>query len=258
MRIISKLTFLLVGTVLFCQGCDNAPPPSAPTPKKPPVSNKATATNINYAWPPATADSRDIVMEADLTTKNYYVVFDSSGSMSERKCSLDRTKIEVGKDALAKFADLVPADANLGLLVFEKSFIQELVPLGKGNRKEFVSAVRRPQPAGETPLQNALQTGYQKLEEQGRKQLGYGDYYLVVVTDGEASQGQDPTPTVKWILANTPIQIHTIGFCIGPDHSLNMKGRTVYKAADNPDQLQQGLADVLAEAEVFDVSDFNF
>lgn len=58
-------------------------------------------------------------------------------------------------------------------------------------------------------------------------------------------------------MAHSPIQIHTIGFCIGPDHSLNIPGRTMYKAADNPQQLEKGLQDVLAESETFDVSDFD-
>lgn len=45
--------------------------------------------------------------------------------------------------------------------------------------------------------------------------------------------------------------LHTIGFCIGEKHSLNQPGRTLYRAADNPEQLRAGLADVLAEAPSF-------
>ena len=36
----------------------------------------------------------------------------------------------------------------------------------------------------------------------------------------------------------------------------NQAGRTIYKAADNPGALQQGLADVLAEAPQFSVQKF--
>ena len=79
----------------------------------------------------------------------------------------------------------------------------------------------------------------------------------MIVTDGEASSGEDPTRIVQWILDYSPIQIHTIGFCIGTNHSLNIPGRTVYKAADNPQQLEKGLQDVLAESEQFDISEFN-
>jgi hypothetical protein len=50
--------------------------------------------------------------------------------------------------------------------------------------------------------------------------------------------------------------VQTIGFCIGPKHSLNQAGRTIYRAADNPAELRQGLADVLAEAPQFTVTEF--
>ena len=91
---------------------------------------------------------------------------------------------------------------------------------------------------------------------QGARQLGYGEYHLVVVTDGEASDGQDPTNVVKVILDRSPIVLHTIGFCIGTDHVLNQPGRSYYVAAESPEQLQQGLSAVLAEAPAFDQSQF--
>jgi hypothetical protein len=78
----------------------------------------------------------------------------------------------------------------------------------------------------------------------------------VVVTDGAADQGQDPTPAVNKMLAESPVVLQTIGFCIGTEHSLNQAGRTIYRAADNVDALRQGLADVLAEAPQFAVTQF--
>ncbi len=77
-----------------------------------------------------------------------------------------------------------------------------------------------------------------------------------MVTDGEASEGQDPTGAVKLILDRSPVVLHTIGFCIGERHSLNQPGRTIYRAADNPNQLRQSLSGVLAEAPKFDASGF--
>ena len=152
---------------------------------------------------------------------------------------------------------LVPADSNLGLMIFYGGKIYEMVPLGTENRNKFVSAVVSTKPDGGTPLFSAMKTGYRNIEKQAKKQLGYGEYTLVIVTDGEASDGQDPTKIVHWILDNSPVQIHTIGFCIGNKHSLNIPGRVVYKPADNPAKLEQGLHDVLAEVEEFDVADFN-
>ncbi|CAK8714331.1 MAG: von Willebrand factor type A domain-containing protein [Candidatus Electronema aureum] len=205
-------------------------------------------------WPPA--PNGNTVLAPNLLADNYYVVLDGSGSMLERQCSGNQSKIETAKNALKEFAASVPADANLGMLIFTDSQIRELVPIGTGNRQQLAEQVQSASAAGGTPLHEAISAGYAQLEQQAMRQLGYGRYVLVVVTDGQANPGHDPTEKVRWMLDNTPVELHTIGFCIGTDHALNMPGRTVYKAADNPAALRQGLADVLAEAETFDVATF--
>lgn len=251
------------------QGCDRSEPEiakpqkkqqvTAPMPKAPPAPPAPVteqSTPGSEVWPPV-RENMEVEVADNLFTKNYYVVLDFSGSMSERDCSGQHVKQTAAKTALARFAQIVPADANLGFLVFSKNQIEELVPLGTNNRQRFDAGLQNLLPYGQTPLRDAIEQGYQKLEEQARKQLGYGGYTLVVITDGAASEGQDPTDVVQRILAETPVQIHTIGFCIGTNHSLNMPGRTVYKSADNLEQLSKGLEDVLAESEVFDVSGFD-
>ena len=48
-------------------------------------------------------------------------------------------------------------------------------------------------------------------------QLGYGEYHLVVVTDGEAT-GEDPTRRRRTDPdRESPVVLHTIGFCIGDE-----------------------------------------
>ena len=94
------------------------------------------------------------------------------------------------------------------------------------------------------------------MTRQGRRQLGYGEYTIVVVTDGIANDENRLRTAVDVILANSPITVYSIGFCIGARHSLNQPGNTVYKSADNPEQLAEGLKDVLAESEFFDAAEF--
>ena len=249
--------------LLVIQGCDK-PKKQAPNKQKvaspqkittsPPPATKAQTPRLPVVWPPATKG--EINLADNLLAKNYYVILDCSGSMQDIGCSGKLSKLKVAQVALKRFANIVPVNASLGLTVFVDNIVKELVPIGRNNRQAFVTAVERTYPSGKTPLAMAIEKGYLHLEAQAQKQLGYGEYTLVVVTDGIPSEGQDPTKKVKKILTQTPIQIHTIGFCIGPQHSLNMPGRTVYKAADNPAQLEQGLSDVLAEAESFDISNF--
>jgi hypothetical protein len=52
------------------------------------------------------------------------------------------------------------------------------------------------------------------------------------------------------------VNIHTIGFCLNQSHALNIPGKTLYKAADNPEALAEGLESVLAEAPDFNVDSF--
>lgn len=233
----------------FVNACGpSSPPPPAVAAKKP--TDKALAP----PWPPA-LDQASAVSK-DLFAKNYYVVLDGSGSMKDSACSGNQSKMEAAKSAVAAFAASVPVDANLGLQVFDNRGVREWLPLGTGNRERFTQLVNQVGPTGNTPLRDSIDQAYAKLLIQGRKQLGYGEYHLVIVTDGEANAGQDPTVSVNAMLKESPVVLHTIGFCIGGNHSLNQAGRTIYKAADNPDALRQGLADVLAESPTFSVSKF--
>jgi len=250
---------LLLAAALVFPGCDEPPKP-APKPaavaEKPqgPVSTRP----LTPAWPAAAQGKSEAQVSSDLFARNYYVVLDASGSMTEKACSGDLPKIDAARNALGAFAESLPASANLGLQVFDARGIREQIPLaaGEGNRAKFKSVLATVRAGGGTPLHTAITQAYARLEQQGARQLGYGEYHLVVVTDGEASDGQDPTNAVKFILDRSPIVLHTIGFCIGPKHSLNQPGRTIYRAADNPQQLRQHLSDVLAEAPSFSVTGF--
>ena len=230
-------------------GCSPSSPPPAAV-----AAKKATDKALTPPWPPAL--DQPTAVSKDLFAKNYYIVLDASGSMKEHACSGNQSKMEAAKSALAAFAESVPADANLGLQVFDDRGVREWLPLGTGNRELFIRLVSQARPTGNTPLRNSVEQAYAKLLIQGRTQLGYGEYHLVIVTDGEASSGQEPTLVVNALLKDSPIVLHTIGFCIGGDHSLNQVGRTIYEAADNPEALRKGLADVLAEAPQFSVSKF--
>lgn len=207
-----------------------------------------------FAWPPAAKGSQ---VAKDVLARNFYVVLDGSGSMKDRSCTSTASKNHDSKLALNAFSQSVPKNANLGLAVFDAKGLREVLPLGQNNRDAFVRAVNAVGPGGGTPLKAAVQLGQQQLEAQAAQQLGYGEYTLVLVTDGEASAGQDPRAAVDTLLRATPIVLHTIGFCIGTGHSLNQKGRTIYRAANSEQELRSGLAEVLAESPDFGVSSFD-
>ncbi len=261
----TKLCILAVLFSGFLTGCEGQTPVSSQQSSSSPSSGagasdaKQSAFSYTIAWPAPAEKGKEVSLAKNQLVKNYYVVLDGSGSMADKGCSGSSSKEESAKRILTNdFIKLVPQDANLGLLIFDSDGLSERVPLGTGqeNREAFIKAVQKSRAGGGTPLHNAIATGYNKLEEQGRRQLGYGEYHLVAVTDGEANAGQDPTGAVNFIVAKTPVIVETVGFCIGSGHSLNQPGRTTYRAADNDKSLRQGLAEVLAESPNFDAKAF--
>jgi Ca-activated chloride channel homolog len=222
----------------------------------------APAVDASYAltvqrtvWPPLVDDG---AAASAVSTINYYAVLDGSGSMLSKECGDGSTKIKAALDAVRNFFDSVPADANIGLAAFDRRVIAERVPLGIGNRPALAQALQEIRAGSDTPLRSAMQIGYDKLTAQARAQLGYGEYHLVVVTDGQPDpDSEDPTPLVDEILAKSPVVLHTVGFCIDNNHVLNQANRTYYASATDPEQLRAGLQSVLAEAPVFDAAHFN-
>jgi hypothetical protein len=254
------LAFALVAAWILTSGINSLidlvkgppPPPAAKAPATAPVTAPLKPVSARRLTPPWPGKSpAEAAISTDLFAKNYYVVLDASGSMAGKGCSGGLSKFDAARNALAEFARSIPPEANLGLQVFDTHGVREVLPLGTGNRERFTAALQGVRPNGNTPLQTSVRHAYAKLMERGGRQLGYGEYHLVMVTDGEADPGEDPSAVVSALLAQSPVVLHTIGFCIGEQHSLNQRGRTLYRAADNPEQLRAGLAEVLAEAPAF-------
>jgi Mg-chelatase subunit ChlD len=204
-------------------------------------------------WP--TMESENTLSES-LLAANYYIVLDGSGSMEGGLCAVNSTKMNVAKKTITQFAQQIPADANIALLAFDKGGASQRVALAVNNREQFFNQVNAMQSGGVTPLKSALTFAYQKLQKQAVTQLGYGEYHLVVVTDGIATANEVPDQIVQTILQESPVVIHSIGFCIDENHSLNQPGMTFYTAAGNAEELQRGLQAVLAESPDFNSDHF--
>ena len=257
---------LRIALILFLfvlAACEQKPQPAqkpvaqAPQPVQQPAQPaKPQTPERTTAWPFMSADEASANLADNLTTRNFMLIFDGSGSMSENECAGASRKIDIAKQAVVAWSKSVPTDANLGLYAFHANGISAL-PLTAGNRERFMQTIMNIRAGGKTPLTQAMLKSFQALTEQGRRQLGYGEYTIVVVTDGIANAPDQLKTAVDRILAQTPITIFSIGFCIGSHHSLNQPGRTIYKSADNPEQLRKGLQDVLAESEVFDEQEFS-
>lgn len=224
--------------------------------------NKAGSRSVTFSergadnsWPTLTSGVQLAVAE-NLTASNYYVVVDGSGSMFNVECANGRKKLDVAKDSLQVFFRKLPNDANVGVFAFDKFGSGERLPLGSYDSLQPIKEVQALVAGNGTPLSTGVQVGMKALTSQAVKQLGYGEYHLVIVTDGAATSGYDPSAVMDKLLQETPIVVHTIGFCINTDHSLNRPGYTLYKSANNPQSLMSGLDAVLAESPDFQIGNF--
>jgi len=246
------LFLLLLATV----GCDQQEAQQIP-------GEAGDTTGVNQSTPelkkepwPFLGKAENSNSAANLLAANFYVVFDGSGSMNSNSCGGGFAKIDAAKKAMAAFVQAMPADANVGLVVFDSSGTKERASLDQKNRDQVQQEVVQVIAGGGTPLSTAIDIAYDRLTAKARDQLAYGDYHLVVITDGQASSGYDPSPVLEKILKESPVIVQTIGFCIDDDHALNQQGRTIYKTAQDFESLKQGLESVLAEAPDFAVAEF--
>ncbi len=190
--------------------------------------------------------------------RNFYFVFDGSGSMKDppkSSAGSDRrfnSKIEGAKWAVTEFMKNVPENVNLGLFVFDNRGEREVLPLGPNNRAEFLQDINHVDASGSTPLGDAISKGSTALARQYHNQMGYGDYRLIVITDGEADDNINKG-IAKALKYNIPI--YTIGFGIGPKHSLR-KYSISYRSADSAKQVENALEEAAAELDVFDATTF--
>lgn len=187
--------------------------------------------------------------ETEVSRKNFYIIFDGSGSMQGNK-------LTVAKKALKKFIKAIPEESNIGLYAFDRRGISERAKLGSA-KKLIESKVDLITAGGATPLGKSVKDAFSKIKTQARSQLGYGDYNLVIITDGKATDSSLLNNSVDMVLKTSPVIIHTIGFKIGTDHVLNQPGRILYKTAGNYEELSRGLEKVLAETENFTILNFD-
>jgi len=214
------------------------------------------------AWPgPPQDPNATIVPAKNLTAANYVLVLDYSGSMDEYAGR--RRKIDVLYEVVPQWIRNLGEDANLGVLAFfrppgKEMDVYELLPIGTTGREDVIDRIRSIRAGGNTPLGLALGAALDRLEQQARRQSGYGLYKIVLVTDGVNTMGPDPRVVVDRIVSDraNPVEVHTIGFDIGLNHALNRPGETFYVSAGNATELFNALNQVKAEVDFADTETF--
>ena len=183
----------------------------------------------------------------DVTRDNVVVLLDASGSMAGPMPgdAQRRSKMDVARAALLAALDRVPAgSADVGLLVFGRrdGWAYELAPPDPAELRRVVEAIR---PGGGTPLGEFTKVAADALLAAREKQFGYGTYRLLVVTDGEATDGRLLARHLPDVLSRG-LRVDVIGVAMDGDHALAASAHS-YRRADDAAGLERSLQEVLGE-----------
>ncbi|MBV6633088.1 MAG: VWA domain-containing protein [Alphaproteobacteria bacterium] len=218
------------------------------------------ATRAAFAWAGGVGVGAELASALDnnRVRRNYLLAIDASGSMEDNdNCAPSgQSKFSVVAPAVSSFLDSVSPDDYVGLIAFQRDEASLLRPLGPPRKDEMLQAISTITPGGRTPIGATLVLAKSVLEARAAAQAGYGEYTIVLVTDGAATDQEMMDRMLSDITLETPIIIQTIGFCLRRSHALNDPSRVIYRAADDGQALSQGLAAAVAEASDFDASDF--
>ncbi len=183
--------------------------------------------------------------------QNVVVVLDDSGSMDEFISDMSATRMEVAKQALSKALTELPKDTNVGVVTLNTTLDGShwIVPLGPVDPAVWQTNISRIQPLGGTPLGEYLKVGADALLD-ARSQKIYGEFRLLVVTDGEAN---DPAIVDRYLpqILSRGLTIDAIGVDMSSSHSLATRVNNYRDANDNA-SLEKAIAAVFAETTIED------
>ncbi len=177
--------------------------------------------------------------------ENVLIVLDDSGSMNEKMAGGVR-RIDAAKSAIAKVLQQFPDDTKLGLMLLngDKSKQHWAIPLEPLSVVQAIKRVNAVKADGGTPLGERMREGADALLQLREKQL-YGNYRLLIVTDGEASDKKQLESYLPDVLSRGLV-VDAIGVDMRQDHSLATRVHS-YRRADDADALSKAVQEVFAE-----------
>jgi uncharacterized protein YegL len=195
----------------------------------------------------AASPSRAASGKSELAIDNVVILLDCSGSMANRMRGGGQVKMDAAKNALKQVLRQIPQEVRVGLLAFGGANLPSewLYPLGPRDDVRLARAIDLPQPGQGTPLGAYIKKAADRLLEEREKQLGYGTFRLLVVTDGEA-QDQDLVNRFTPEVIARGIIVDVIGVAMDQQHTLATKAHS-YRAAQDARALQRAIAEVFAE-----------
>jgi Ca-activated chloride channel homolog len=248
--IVILITLLLAGVMTYFPGCEQSQ--QSGTPQSVATNTKTEASKTSEVKVDLELDKLPANASVSMTS-NYYFVFDGSGSM------LDDNKIIEAKKACTIFINSLPENINVGLIVFDNNRradhdFNEVIPLSPINKQKLLDAIKAIDPNSGTPLGEAIVFAVNRLKEQRKLQMGYGEFRLIVITDGQAN-GKVEIKDAGLLAMQKAVPIYTLGFKMDSDHEL-YKWSLWHATANTQEELVKGLQETVSESDVFEPTEF--
>ncbi len=190
---------------------------------------------------------------ASAVPQDLVLILDASNSMNKPFGAV--TRIEAARSALAEILAAMPAEGNVGMLVFghrinyqnEVESCQDIelmfpiAPFTRAAGSQMTAAVNQVTPQGKTPLADALTTAANALVARGNGGS------IVLISDGEGNCGGQHLAVAKMIATLTPeICLHVVGLDIEADASETLRAMALetcgsYWSVDDPGALVSAL-----------------
>ena len=194
--------------------------------------------------------------QTNIYADNIMIVFDASGSMGYAMSQSDRrSRLPIAQKALKQVLQKIPDNSNIGLFVFGDIKNDNPVQIGPKDLHTLNSAIDAIRTGGGTPLGAYMQRASNQLLEQRQKNLGYGRYKLLVVTDGEATDGDLMQRVAREVIKRN-LSLEVIGVAMSGNHTLSSTC-TVYRAANDEESLNRAMAAAVAETKAVPASGTN-
>jgi|GEM_PF-3039935 len=182
-----------------------------------------------------------LAQEPSSTHDAVVIVLDDSGSMKEGMGGPN--KMDAAKQALRTVLQGIPATTWIGLLAINAGWAYEL---GPRNDVRLHAAIGTISADGRTPLARNIKDGADRLMAERAKQLGYGNYRLLVVTDGAETENARTIETYPPEVRARGLTLDVIGVAMDVGHVLAKYAHT-YRNASDPASLEHAIREVLAE-----------
>jgi Ca-activated chloride channel family protein len=173
------------------------------------------------------------------------IVFDASGSMMGQ--IKGKPKIDIARKTIEKLLKEWDSSILLGITAYghrkkgDCNDIEAIVPLGKVNAKNIMTAINKIHPKGKTPLSSAVRLAAKELKYTEDKAT------VILVSDGKETCNADPCALAKDLEKNgIDFTVHVIGFDMTEEEQAqltclakNTGGK--FFSADNSNELHQAL-----------------